>query len=97
MIEIVKSGNIVFVKIGARLYLDKEGRDFAGISEPVLLANGDVGRLVFCEEIGVRALGDLEGPFDHHPVFGPVVVALQRQRSAWLHHDAFDLISITSI
>ena len=43
MIEILKSGDIVFVKISARLYLDKEGRDFAGISEPVLLANGDVG------------------------------------------------------
>ena len=43
MIEILKSGDVVFVEISARLYLDKEGRDLAGVSEPVLLANGDVG------------------------------------------------------
>lgn len=35
--------------------------------------------------------GHLGGAFDHHPVFGTMVVHLQREGCARTHHDAFDL------
>jgi hypothetical protein len=36
---------------------------------------------------GFRADGDLSGPLHHHPVFRPVLVPLQAQALARVHHD----------
>ena len=38
-----------------------------------------------------------KGPFDHHPMFRAMMMALQRQFSAGFHHDALDLITIPSV
>ena len=63
----------------------------------MLLANGDVRRLVLGKEARCVALRHRERPPHHHPMLGSVVVALQRQRATGLHHDALHLIALASI
>ena len=54
-------------------------------------AQRDVDRLVFAEQFDVVVNGHARCALDHDPMFGAVVVRLQRQRRAGVHHDAFDL------
>ena len=67
VVDVLKSGDVVLVEIGARLHLDEEGWDLAGIGEAVLLADGDVGRLVLGEEARFLTLGDLKGSLVRPP------------------------------
>jgi hypothetical protein len=46
VVDVLKPGDVVLIKIGPRLHLDKEGWDLTRVGEAMLLANGDVGRLV---------------------------------------------------
>src|SRR4029078_3971120 len=76
VVDVLKSGDVVFVKVCARLHLDKEGWNFARVGEAVLLADSDIGRLILGEETGFCSLCHLEGALDHDPMFGAVVMAL---------------------
>ena len=57
-------------------------------------AQGDVDRLVFRHELHLVVNRHLGGPAHHDPVFGAMVVALQRQRRAWMDVDAFHLETV---
>src|SRR3990172_7776299 len=77
-IDVVEPDDIVLVEIGPRLNLDEKGRGLARIGEPMLLADGDVSRLVLAQHLDVLAARHLQRPGDDHPMLRPVVVALQR-------------------
>ena len=61
------------------------------------MAQGDVGGLVFSQQRFLAIDGDFGSAADHHPVLGAVVVHLQRQFGARLHHDAFDLKTLARV
>ena len=63
----------------------------AAILEPVDLADGNVGGLIFLKIKYILAEGDAGGSPDHNPVLGPVFVLLQRERRTRFDRDAFDL------
>src|ERR1700674_1903416 len=97
LIDVVEPDDIVLVEIGPRLDLDEEGRDLAGIGEAVLLADGDIGGFVLAQHRHLLAACHLHRPGDHDPMLRTVMVALQRQLAAGLHHDAFDLIALAPV
>ena len=57
----------------------------------MLGAQGDVGALVFAHQCFHTVLLDHGRALNHYPVFGPVVVHLQRQAGARVDHDLFHL------
>ena len=61
------------------------------------IPNRHVYRLVLMHCAGLVVDDDLCGTLDHHPVLGTVMVLLQRELTARLHHDALDLIARTGI
>ena len=76
-VNIGKTHNVVLAQVGPRLYFDKHQRNNTGIFEPMLCANGDIGRLVFCKQPHNIAVGNLCRAAHHNPVLGAVVVHLQ--------------------
>lgn len=75
-INILKPDDVIFIKIRARLNLDKEGWDFARIGESVFFTYGDVGRLIFGKQAGFLSLRHLKCSLHHDPMLRPVVMAL---------------------
>src|SRR5690606_27012352 len=71
--------------------------DLAGVGQTVNGGDGDVGRLVFPEQESLVVTGHPRSTGNHDPVFGTVVMLLQRQAGARLDHDAFDLKAIAAV
>ena len=67
------------------------------VGEAVDGADRDVDRLVLVHGLDVGADRDLGGAAHHHPVLGAMLVLLQRQRAARLHHDALDLEALAGV
>ena len=76
MVNVLEASDIILPEIGARLHFDEEGWDFAGVRQPVSLADGDVRRLVLGKKARDVALGYRERTPYHHPVLRSVIVAL---------------------
>jgi hypothetical protein len=57
--NIFEPHNIIFVEIGTRLNLDEESWNFARIRKSMFFADGNVGGLVFGEQLGFLAFDDL--------------------------------------
>ncbi len=57
----------------------------------------NVRRLVFGQQEHVFAAGHLGGAAHHDPMFGAVMMHLQRQRLARLHHDALHLEAVAGV
>lgn len=81
------SDNVVFSKVATSLYLNQDYRDFAGVLHAMLGAEGDENGMVFADELDLVVDGD----FNDYPMFGAVVIRLERQRSAWVYVDTFHL------
>ena len=97
MVDVRKSRYVVFVEVGSRLHLYQESWNFSGVREAMPLPDGDVSGLILGQQAPCIALGDLKSALHNHPMFRSVVVALERERATWFHHDAFDLIAVTTI
>ena len=76
-IKVLEADNVVLAQVGTALDLDHLDGDFAGVREPVLTAQGDVGALVLAHQLLDSVLLDDGGALDHDPVLRPVVVHLQ--------------------
>ena len=82
VVSVIESHDIVLSQVGAGLDFDNLQRDAAGIFQAVLLANWHMRRIVFVEIrhfVACRHFG--RSPHDN-PVFGAVVVHLERERGA---------------
>src|SRR5471032_3538245 len=90
-IDIFKPLDIVFTQITARLDFDDFQRNLARVAQAVDRGNRDVGRLVFTQQEHVFVAGHFGGAADHDPVFGAVLVHLQRQARARFDRDVLDL------
>ena len=90
-VAIVKAHDVVFAQVGAALHLNHLHRDLARVGEPVPAAQGDVGALVFADQLLLAILFHQRRALHHDPVFGPVVVHLQRKAGAGVDHDPLHL------
>ena len=76
-INVFKPDDIIFIEITSRLNFDKKGRNLPRICKAVLLAEWNVGRLVFAEQLHPIALGDFQRTFNYDPMLGAMEMALQ--------------------
>ena len=76
-IEVFEADDVVLAQVWAALDLNHFDGDFAGVREPVLTAQGDVGALVLAHQLLHAVLLDDGGSLHHDPVLRPVVVHLQ--------------------
>src|SRR3982751_1116495 len=91
LIDVLDPHDVVLAEITPGLNLDQLEWDLALVGQAMDRANRNVDRLVLVHGFDLRSDGDLRGAAYHHPVFGPMMVLLQRQGAAGPHHDAFDL------
>ena len=57
-------------------------------------AERQIDALIFADHGDFVVAGYIGASGDHHPMFGPVVVFLQRQFLAWPHDDALHLEAV---
>src|SRR5262249_49367960 len=96
-VDVVEAHDIVLAEIAADLHLDQFERDLAGIGEPMNAADRDIDRLVLVHAAHVVAESDLGRSCDHHPMFRPVEVLLQRELAAWLNDDALHSVTWSDV
>src|SRR4030065_124636 len=97
VVFIFKANNVVFAEIAARLYLDHFQRHCARILQAVFGAKRDIGGLILGQKKNLVATGNAGRARDHDPVFGAVVMHLQRECSAGIDGDALHLETLTGI
>ena len=75
-IAVFKTHDVVFSEVLAALDLDQFHGDEAGVAEPVLAAERDVGALVFADQLLFAITLHKGGSMHYHPMFGSVMVHL---------------------
>src|SRR5579863_8693473 len=96
-IIVFDADDIVLAEIAAGLHLDQFEVDLARIFQAMLGPARNIRRFVFVQDLGFVADRDPRGAAHHDPVLGAMMMQLQRQPPARLHHDAFDLKGRTPI
>src|SRR5256885_6681876 len=91
LISIVETYDVILAQVAPRLNLYQEKRLLSHVFEPMLGLDRDVRGFAFREDFDLLASRYPRGTRHHHPVLRPVVMHLQRERLARLHHDALDL------
>ena len=91
---VIISDDIVFAEIGTGLDLDEEDGEFPAVLKPVALPQRDIDGLVFGHDPDLFPNGDMRCSCHHNPMFGPVMMALKRERCAGLHINALDLKTV---
>ena len=79
MVVVIETDDVILTQILATLDLDDHQRDFAGIFQAVVLADGDKGGLVDIDHLLLVTAGHQRGAGHHDPVFAAMVVLLQRE------------------
>src|ERR1700722_18773490 len=96
-VGVVEAHDVVFAEIGAGLHLDHLQRHLAWVLETVSSAKRDIGRLVFGDDKALFTARDECRTAYDDPVFGAVMVHLQRQPCPRIHDDALDLKALATI
>ena len=91
VIDILNADDVVFPEIGARLDLDQIERNLSGILQAMHASQGNEDRLVLAQQDFLVVAGDDRGAVHHDPVFGAVIMFLQRQLGAGIDGNALDL------
>lgn len=76
-VPVVEPHDIILPQVGTRLHFDDVQRYLPGILDAVLLADGDIGGLVFLQQEHSVSASDTRCAGDHDPVFGTVMMQLQ--------------------
>ena len=87
-VDVFVANDVILAEVAARLHFDQRQRHFAGVFHAVHGAQWDVDGLVLGDELNLFTDGHFGRAFDHDPVLGSVVVALQGQRRAGVDDDA---------
>ena len=90
-VRIFKPYDVILAEIAPRLHLDNFQRNSAGVGEAVNFTERYVGRLVFAEQEGLVAAGDLGRTRNDDPVLRTVMVFLQAEAGARFDLDTLDL------
>src|SRR5260370_36244246 len=89
--------DVILAEIAAGLDLDQLQDDLAGILKPVDRADRNVDRLVLVHGLDELIDGHPRSAAHDDPMFGAMVMLLQREPAARLHDDAFDLVAIAIV
>jgi hypothetical protein len=90
-VDVLVALDIVFAEIGPDLNFDQAQWHSTLVFKPMDGAQRDMDRLIFRQHCGLPITGHLCGAFNHDPVFGAVVMGLQREFAARSHPDRFYL------
>src|SRR5580658_3673457 len=93
MIIVLEANDVIFAKITTGLHLDELEIDLSGVFQTVTGAARHVDRFVLVQYLYLVADRHSRGAAHYHPMLGAMVVHLQRQAAALLHHDELDLIA----
>jgi hypothetical protein len=97
IIIILEPLDIVFTQITSALHFYEFEIDLTRILEAVPRADRDVNRLIFVHYLHFISDCHSGGAAHDHPMLGPVMMELQRQSAALLHHNAFDLVALAQV
>src|SRR5258708_4179340 len=97
LVVILDTDDVVFAEIAAGLHFDQFEQNLAGVFQPVGGADRDVDRLVLVDDLDEIIDRYPRRTANHDPVLGTVVMHLQRQPPAGLHHDALDLMAVAIV
>jgi hypothetical protein len=78
-VTILKTHNIILAQVTPGLDLNHLQWHLPWILKPMLYAKGDIGRLVFSKYQYLVTASYLGSPTNNDPMFGAMVVKLQRQ------------------
>ena len=81
---VLKAHDIILAQIPAGLDLDDVQGNLARVLDAMAHSDGNVGGLVLFQQKDLIATRDARGARHNDPVFGAVVMHLQRQHSAWI-------------
>src|SRR5271167_1911185 len=93
VVDVIDADDIVLAEVAAGLHLDQLEIDLARIGQPVFATNGQIDRLVLVRELDFAIDRHFGRAAHHNPVFGAVIVLLQRQASAGPDYYALDLVA----
>src|ERR1700761_9453974 len=96
-IIVFDADDVILAEITAGLDLDQFQQDLAGVFQPVDGTDRDVDRFVLVHGLDGFVDRHPRGAAHHDPVLGAMVVLLQRQPPARLHHDALDLVALADV
>src|ERR1700675_650844 len=94
---VVETHDVVLAQIRPRLHLDHFERRFTGVFEPVLRTERNERGLVFAHQEGFLPAGDERSATHDDPVFRAMMMHLQREPRARLHHNTLYLKTLTVI
>src|SRR5258708_35749166 len=97
LIVIFDPDDIVLAQITSGLNLDQFQRNLAGIFHPMGRSDWDIDRFVLVHDLDEFIDGHARRATHHDPVLGPMMMFLQREPAAWLHHDALDLMPLAHV
>ena len=93
IIDILKSHNIIFAEITARLHFYNFKGDAAWILETVVGTYWNISGFVLGENEDIITARDFCGSGDHDPVLCPVMMHLQGKLGAGFYRQAFYLVA----
>src|SRR2546428_1609361 len=96
-VAVFEAHDVILPQIATRLDFDEVERFLSRIFEAMLGADRDIRGFVLREEHDFLAARHFRGARHHHPVLRAILVHLQRQRPAGLHHDALDLKALACV
>jgi hypothetical protein len=97
IVVVIKTDDIVLAQILTALNLYDHQRDFSGILQPVVLANGDKGGLVDIDHLLQVSAGHQSGTGHNNPVFAAMMMLLQRETLTGQYLNALDLVTAAFI
>src|SRR5689334_22797964 len=97
LIIVLDTDDIVLAEIAPGLHLDQFEHDLAGIFKPMGGADRDIDRFILVHVLDQLIDGHPRGTSHHNPVLGTMMMLLQRQPPARLHHDTLDLMTIAGV
>ena len=80
LVVVLEAHDVILAQVAAGLHFNQVKRRIADVFEAMLFPDGDVGGLVFVQQQGFLAASHLSLAGNHDPVFGAVLVFLQRAR-----------------
>src|SRR6267142_6398708 len=97
LVIVLDANDIVLAEIAAGLDFDQLQRNLARIFHPVSRADRNIDRFVLMYGLDEFIDGHARRATHHDPVLGAMVMLLQREPPARLHHDALDLMPLAHV
>src|SRR6266481_3490671 len=97
LVIVLDANDVVLAEIAAGLDFDQLQRNLAWIFHPMGRADRNIDRFVLMYGLDEFIDGHARRAAHHDPVLGAMVMLLQREPAARLHHDALDLMPLAHV